>query len=143
MWNRCRVVAMLAMLSLLLSAESALSQSLEGQYKGKLDCAKLPYTKAELAAEPVALTISGGKVSFSRTLYDHDRNEVVGKETGSGAVAPDGSITLSGGWTGRRDTLKSSYRGRFAGDGATLSGTHIVSYEGKTYNRTCSMTIGR
>ena len=53
------------------------------------------------------------------------------------------SNTLSGGWTGRRDTLKASYRGKFAGGAATLSGRHVISYEGKTYNRTCSMTIGR
>jgi hypothetical protein len=143
MWNRCRMVATMAMFASLLPAESALSQSFDGQYKGKLDCAQLPYTRADLDAEPVVLTVSGGKVSFSRTLYGHDRSEVVGRETGSGAVAPDGSITLSGGWTGRRDTLKSSYRGRFSGGGATLSGRHIISYEGKAYNRTCSMTIGR
>jgi len=143
MWNRYRMIAGLAMISSLCFADSALSQSFDGQYKGKLDCAQLPYTKADLVAEPVALTIAGGKVSYSRTLYGRDRSEVVGKETGSGAVAANGSVTLSGGWTGRRDTLKASYRGKFAGGAATLSGRHVISYEGKTYNRTCSMTIGR
>jgi hypothetical protein len=137
------MVATLTMFSSLLFTESALSQSFDGEYTGKLNCAQLPYTRAELDAEPVALTIAGGKASYSRTLYDRDRSEVVGKETGSGAVAPDGSITLSGGWTGRRDTLKASYRGKLTGGGASLSGTHIISYEGKTYNRTCTMTIRR
>ena len=103
----------------------------------------MPYTDADLGAEPVALTISGGKVSYSRTLYHHNRSEVVGKETGSGTVAADGSITLSGGWTGRRDSLRASYRGKFSGGSATLSGRHVISYDGKTYNRTCSMTVGR
>jgi hypothetical protein len=143
MRNRWRIAATLATFPLILSAQSALSQSFDGQYTGKLDCAQLPYTKADLDAEPVALTITGGKVSYSRTLYGRDRSDVVGKETGSGAVAANGSITLSGGWTGRRDTLKASYRGKFAGGAATLSGRHVISYEGKTYNRTCSMTIGR
>jgi hypothetical protein len=142
MRNRSGIAAMLAMLPLL-SAGSALAQSFDGQYAGKLDCAKLPYTSAPLGAEPVAVTIAGGKVSYSRTLYGRDRSEVVGKETGTGAVAADGSITLSGGWTGRRDTLKASYRGKFSGGEATLNGSHVISYEGKTYNRSCAMTIGR
>jgi len=136
------MIAMLAMLASLLSAPAARSQSFDGQYTGKLDCAKLAYTDADLSAEPVALTISGGRVSYSRTLYEHNRSEVVGKETGGGAVTPDGSVTLSGGWTGRRDSVKASYRGKFSGGSAALSGRHIISYEGKTYNRTCSMTIG-
>jgi hypothetical protein len=143
MEKRCGVLAALAMAAWLLPVEFGLAQSFDGQYTGKLDCAQLPYTKAELDAEPVALTIADGKVSYSRTLYDHDRSEVVGKETGSGAVAPDGSITLSGGWTGRRDSVKASYRGKFAGGAATLSGRHVISYDGKTYNRICSMTIAR
>jgi hypothetical protein len=137
------MIAPLAMLASLLSVQGARAQSFDGQYSGKLDCAKLAYTDADLSAEPVALTISGGKVSYSRALYEHNRSEVVGKETGSGAVTPDGSITLSGGWTGQRDSVRASYRGKFSGGSATLSGRHVISYQGKTYNRTCSMTIGR
>jgi hypothetical protein len=143
MGNRCRAPAILAMAAWLLPVDSGLAQSFDGQYTGKLDCAQLPYTRAELGAEPVAVTIAGGKVSYSRTLYDHDRSEVVGKEAGTGTVAPDGSITLSGGWNGRRDSVKASYRGKFAGGAATLSGRHVISYDGKTYNRTCAMTITR
>ena len=51
----------------------AFSQSLDGQYKATLNCDKLPFTKAPLTNEPVTLTISGGKVSYSRTLYGYDR----------------------------------------------------------------------
>jgi hypothetical protein len=142
MWSRSRVIAAVAMLASLLSAPTARAQSFDGQYTGKLDCAKLAYTDADLSGEPVSLTISGGKVSYARTLYEHNRSEVVGKETGAGSVTPDGSVTLSGGWTGRRDSVRASYRGKFSGGSATLSGRHVISYEGKTYNRTCSMTIG-
>lgn len=141
--GRLAILAGLAMAAWLLPVESGLAQSFDGQYTGKLDCAQLPYTKAELGAEPVAVTIADGKVSYSRTLYEHDRSEVVGKETGTGTVAPDGSITLSGGWTGRRDSVKASYRGKFVGGAAKLDGHHVISYEGKTYNRTCLMTIAR
>jgi hypothetical protein len=142
MWSRSRVIAAVAMLASLLSAPAARAQSFDGQYTGKLDCAKLAYTDADLSGEPVSLTISGGKVSYSRTLYEHNRSEVVGKETGAGSVTSDGSVTLSGGWTGRRDSVRASYRGKFSGASATLSGRHVISFEGKTYNRTCSMTIG-
>ena len=142
MWSRSRVIVAVAMLASLLSAPAARAQSFDGQYTGKLDCAKLAYTDADLSGEPVSLTISGGKVSYSRTLYEHNRSEVVGKETGAGSVTSDGSVTLSGGWTGRRDSVRASYRGKFSGASATLSGRHVISFEGKTYNRTCSMTIG-
>jgi hypothetical protein len=83
------------MLASLVSAQAARAQSFDGRYTGKLDCAKLAYTDADLSGEPVSLTISGGKVSYARTLYEHNRSEVVGKETGAGSVTPDGSITLS------------------------------------------------
>jgi hypothetical protein len=142
MFSRSGVIAAVAMHASLLSAPAVRAQSFDGQYTGKLDCAKLAYTDADLSGEPVSLTISGGKVSYARTLYEHNRSEVVGKETGAGSVTSDGSITLSGGWTGRRDSVRASYRGKFSGGSATLSGRHVISFEGKTYNRTCSMTIG-
>ena len=119
----------------------AFSQSLDGQYKATLNCDKLPFTKAPLTNEPVTLTISGGKVSYSRTLYGYDRNTVVGKEVGAGRVAADGMIEVSGGWKGQRDSLKASYHGKLASGSATLIGKHVMTYKGKTYDRACSMNV--
>ena len=119
----------------------AFSQSFDGQYKAALNCEKLPITKAPLTNEPVTLIISGGKVSYSRTLYGYDRSIVVGKEVGTGNVATDGKIVISGGWKGQRDSLKASYHGKLAGGGATLVGKHVMTYKGQTYDRACSMSV--
>jgi hypothetical protein len=137
------MTAALAVLFLGSCPPSARSDSFDGQYKGKLDCAKLAYTVSDLEAEPVTLTISGGTISYSRTLYNHSRNEVVGKESGAGTVAADGSISISGGWSGTHDSVKANYRGKFSGGAATLSGRQVISYDGKTYNRACSLTISK
>jgi hypothetical protein len=122
---------------------TALAQSLDGQYKALLHCEKLPFTKAPLKNEPVDLAISAGKVTYSRTLYGYDRKTVVGKEAGTGSVAADGTIEIIGGWQGRRDTLKASYRGNLSGGSAKLTGKHTMTFKGKTYDRACSMSLAR
>ena len=121
----------------------AFSQSLDGKYKATLNCDKLPFTKAPLTNEPVTLIIAGGTASYSRTLYGYDHNTVVGKEVGTGRVEQDGMITMSGGWKGRRDSLKANYHGKLAGSSTTLVGKHIMTYKGQTYGRSCSMTVAK
>jgi hypothetical protein len=68
---------------------------------------------------------------------------VVGKETGSGTVAADGTMNLSGGWTGQRDTLQASYGGKLVAGTAILSGKHVVTYQGRSYDRSCTLTVRR
>lgn len=136
-------VAVHAIGAALVCSGPAFSQSLDGQYKATLNCDKLPFTKAPLTNEPVTLIIAGGKVSYSRTLYGYDRNTVVGKEVGTGSVAEDGMIAMSGGWKGRRDSLKASYHGKLAGSSATLVGKHAMTYKDQTYDRACSMTVAK
>src|SRR5476651_2432589 len=84
----------------------AAAQSFDGAYRGTLNCAKLSWTKAPLSNEPVSVAIMDGKVSYSRVLYGVDRSQVVGQESGTGTIAPDGTIALSGGSTGRLGTMK-------------------------------------
>jgi hypothetical protein len=117
------------------------AQSFDGQYKGLLTCAKLTFTDAVLDNEPVDLKITNGKASYSRTLYGANRSQIVGKETGTGTVGADGTIALAGGWTGKRDSLKASYGGRLQGGTATLAGKHVVIYQGRSHDRSCTLTV--
>ncbi|HSP49438.1 MAG TPA: hypothetical protein VLN61_04490 [Pseudolabrys sp.] len=78
--------------------------SFDGTYRGTLNCAKLSWTKTPLSNEPVSIAIMDGKVSYSRVLYGADWTTVVGQESGSGTVEPDGTIALTGGSTGRLGT---------------------------------------
>jgi hypothetical protein len=122
---------------------AAATPSFDGRYKAVLNCAKLPFTDAPLDNEPVELTVAKGRASYSRTLYGANRKMVVGKETGSGTVAADDTISLSGGWTGQRDTLQATYSGKFAGQTTALNGKHTVRYQGRTYDRSCTLTVKR
>jgi len=53
-----------------------------------------------------------GKVSYSRVLYGVDRSTVVGQESGTGTIEPDGTIALTGSSTGRLGTMKATYKGK-------------------------------
>ncbi|HTQ82332.1 MAG TPA: hypothetical protein VMI47_03620 [Pseudolabrys sp.] len=136
-----RIVAPLV--PLLLAAAVAAAQSFDGAYRGTLNCAKLSWTKAPLADEPVSVTIRIGKVSYSRVLYGVDRNQVVGQESGSGTVAADGSIVLNGRSAGALGTMTATYRGRLANGSAILDGRQSVTYRGKTEARACTLLFGR
>ena len=117
------------------------AQSFDGAYRGTLNCAKLSWTKAPLTNEPVSVAILDGKVSYSRVLYGVDRSKVVGQESGNGTIAPDGTIALSGGFQGRRDTMKANYRGKLENGAGILNGAQSVTYQGKTENRACTLQL--
>jgi hypothetical protein len=52
-------------------------------------------------------------------------------------------MNLSGGWTGQRDTLQASYGGKLVAGTAILSGKHVVTYQGRSYDRSCTLTVRR
>jgi uncharacterized caspase-like protein len=116
----------------------------DGQYKGLLDCSQLPWTKGPLRNEPVALTISAGKVKYSRAV--HDRNSysnVIGREVGGGSVDAAGTIALIGSFQYPDTSIKARYHGKFSGGVAKLAGKQIHKFQGQAAVRTCSMTISR
>ena len=129
--------------ALLVPGVAAAAQPFDGTYSGSLTCAKLPFTDAVLDNEPVAVTITNGNARYSRTIYAANRRQVVGKETGSGTLAADGTLILTGGWTGQRDSVQARYNGRLSAAGAALNGKQIVRFKGQSYDRDCTMTLKR
>ena len=123
------------------AAVPVFAQSFDGAYRGTLNCAKLSWTKAPLTNEPVSVAIMDGKVSYSRVLYGVDRTTVVGQESGTGTLAPDGAITLSGGSTGLLGAMKASYRGKLATGTSILDGAQSVTYQGKVEVRACTLQL--
>ncbi len=131
-------------LAIVLPAAAALpaaATSFDGAYRGTLNCAKLSWTKVPLTNEPVSVAIMDGKVSYSRVLYGVDRNTVVGQESGTGTIAPDGAIELTGGSSGRLGNLKATYKGKIEAGAATLNGAQSVTYQGKTEIRACTLQL--
>ena len=125
----------------LAAAVSVSAASFDGAYRGTLNCAKLSWTKAPLTNEPVSIAIMDGKVSYSRVLYGVDRTTVVGQESGSGTVEPDGTIALTGGSTGRLGTMKATDKGKIESGAAILNGAQSVTYQGKTEIRAWTMQL--
>ncbi len=131
-------------LAVVLPAAAALpatAAAFDGAYHGTLNCAKLSWTKAPLSNEPVSVAILDGKVSYSRVLYGVDRSTVVGQESGSGTIAPDGTIEITGGSTGRLGTMKATYKGKIEAGAAILDGAQSVTYQGKTEIRACTLQL--
>ena len=125
----------------LAAAAPVTAASFDGAYRGTLNCAKLSWTKAPLTNEPVSIAIMDGRVSYSRVLYGVDRTTVVGQESGSGTVEPDGTIALTGGSTGRLGTMKATYKGKIENGAAILNGAQSVTYQGKTESRACTLQL--
>jgi hypothetical protein len=123
------------------AAAPVTAASFDGAYRGTLNCAKLSWTKAPLSNEPVSIAIMDGKVSYSRVLYGVDRSTVVGQESGSGTIEPDGTIALTGGSSGRLGTMKATYKGKIEGGAAVLNGAQSVTYQGKTEIRACTLQL--
>ena len=119
----------------------ASAQPFDGAYRGTLNCAKLSWTKAPLTNEPVSVAILDGKVSYSRVLYGVDRTKVVGQESGTGTIASDGAIALSGGSTGSLGTMKATYKGKLDGGSGILNGAQSVTYQGQTEIRACTLQL--
>lgn len=130
-----------AMLLQTAAAVPAFAQSFDGAHRGTLNCAKLSWTKAPLSNEPVSVAIMDGKVNYSRVLYGADRSTVVGQESGTGTIAPDGAMELSGGSSGRLGTMKATYKGKIEGGSGILNGAQSVTYQDKTEIRACTLQL--
>jgi hypothetical protein len=135
-----------AVVAFAVAAPAAVAQSFDGNWTGQISCAKLSFTRATQTV-PITMTISGGSASYSRQVYNEDNSAVVGTEVGSGTVAATGAIAVSARWQSAgaapRFTYTASYSGTIAGNAATLQGTQVWSFDGKTENRSCSITMRR
>jgi hypothetical protein len=138
MWLAALTAAAILQTALVLSAGA---ESFDGAYRGTLNCAKLSWTKAPLTNEAVSVAILDGKVSYSRVLYGVDRRQVVGQESGSGTIAPDGTLVLSSGSIGRLGTMKATYKGKLENGAGILNGAQSVTYQDKTEIRACTLQL--
>jgi hypothetical protein len=129
-----------------LSGSSSFAQSHDGTWQGQIACAKLSFTKGPQKV-PMTMTVSGNSATYTRQVYNQDNTAVVGTEEGTGTIAGDGQITLSAKWnsarTNSRYTYTASYSGTMTGSAANLRGTEVRSFDGKTENRSCTISLKR
>jgi hypothetical protein len=139
-------LAMCSAVYAVMTMNAAFAQSFDGAWKGEISCAKLSFTKGPLKV-PMDLTVSGGKATYSRDVLNADGSRIVGTEEGTGTVAADGAISLTAIWKSAaekpRYTYTASYSGNLSGDRGSLRGTQIWSFDRKTEDRSCSITLRR
>jgi hypothetical protein len=128
------------------AATGVAAETLDGTWQGEMSCAKLSFTKGSQNV-PVEVVVSGRSVSFARKVWNQDNSSVVGTEEGSGEVDAKGEIKIASVWksTGAnpRFTFTASYAGRLQRSGGSLTGTQVWTFDGKTENRGCSLSLKR
>jgi hypothetical protein len=135
-------IAIGAMVAALLAIAGmpATAEVLDAVYRGTLVCDKLPFVQAKMR-EAIAVTISGGSVSFHHIVRLGESPEIEA-EKGAGKLEGQ-NISLDGTWTEGKREYKASYTGAFVRRSARLKGTQSWTEGGKTVTRNCSGVIKR
>ena len=140
------IMALAAGATILGATASAQAQSFDGAWTGQITCAKLSFITGTLKTA-MKMKVEKGQASYSRDVFNKDGSRVVGNESGTGAVAADGALTLNATWKSAEEkpryTYTASYSGKLSGRAGTLKGTQVWSFDGKTENRSCSITLKR
>lgn len=140
------IMALAAGATILGATASAQAQSFDGAWTGQITCAKLSFTTGTLKTA-MEMKVEKGQASYSRDVFNKDGSRVVGNESGAGTVAADGALTLNATWKSAEEkpryTYTASYSGKLSGKAGTLKGTQVWSFDGKTENRSCSITLKR
>jgi hypothetical protein len=130
----------------MLQAPAATAEGFDGKWTGTIRCAKLSFTKGPLKV-PMDMTVEKGAATYSRDVLNADGSRIVGTEEGTGTIGADGKLTLKATWKSAdekpRYTYTASYEGSFKGNAANLKGTQVWSFDRKTENRACTITLKR
>ena|SRR5215471_10031037 len=120
------------------------AQSYDGIWKGQVTCAKLSFAKGTQKV-PLTMTVSGASATYTRQVYDRDNTRVVGTEEGSGTVSGNGEIKVSAKWASPNGKFAytATYSGSLKGSSGSLRGTQVWNVEGKSENRSCSISLSR
>lgn len=118
----------------------------DGKWTGKINCAKLSFTKGPFTV-PMDMTVEKGAATYVRDVYNKDGTQVVGKEEGTGTIDA-GKLTLTATWKSSQErprySYTASYSGTISAKSANLKGTQVwKSVDGKTENRACTIALKR
>jgi hypothetical protein len=120
-------------------------------YTGMLVCTESDLTKTGVHAK-MTVTVNGTQAQYSRDVYSDTGRGIVGQETGVGAVAENGDVTLKGEWQSagiRKSTgqpvwdIQGTYTGNLGADGGSLAGESVSTVNGEVYTRKCSVTLAK
>jgi len=124
-----------------LYAASASAQTPE-RFSGTLSCAKSAFANAA-RREPFTLEITGKIARYRHTVLNEDGTAGVGTESGEGSVAPEGRVTLVGGWKSGAYSYEARYSGTLAAKGGELAGNQAWTIHGRKDERSCTITLSK
>jgi hypothetical protein len=144
--TRARFLAIAAAGALLLPSSSALTQTFDGKWTGTINCARLSFTKGPLNV-PMEMMVSGPAAAYARDVLNVDGSRIIGTEEGTGTVGADGKVSLTATWKSAderpRYTYTATYAGVLNGKSGAIKGAQVWSFDGKTENRNCTITLKR
>jgi hypothetical protein len=126
----------------LLAAPAALAQGAAGTWSGQIRCTGTANLGPLVA--PFKVTVSGTQARYERPVFNpQDASRIIGNETGSGTVAPDGSVKLTGDFTAPTGRLSGNYEGKLSRPSAMLTGG-VTTYDRQNaagVERRCRITL--
>lgn len=127
--------------ALALSAQAALAETRDGDYRGMMVCTKLSNSQFILRA-PLDITISGKTVVAARPVFNVKGTLVVASEIATGSIGDDGAIKFNSVWHGGRgSSFEGSYSGMITDKTGTLTGTQNWTTANGKEVRSCSAAI--
>ncbi len=134
--------AVIAVAMALAASGPALAQGAAGTWNGEIRCTAAAGLGPLVA--PFKVTVTGNQARYERPVFNpNDTSRILGNESGSGAVAPDGSVKLTGDYTSAQGRLSGSYEGKLTRPNATLTGG-ITTYSRQNPSgteRRCRITL--
>ncbi|HYB57362.1 MAG TPA: SH3 domain-containing protein, partial [Alphaproteobacteria bacterium] len=113
------------------------------RYVGHLACEKIPGLTNNTVLAEITILANGTRLDFSRPVYSFDGKQAVATESGTGTLAPDGTVKLEGQMQGSIGRFDSSYQGTLKGDQIELKGVENIPMGGKLFTRDCKASLAR
>lgn len=134
----CRV---LIVAGLLVASAAVAAPSFDGTYTGTLTCPAFP--GQEPVRAPMSMTVAGRTATYEREIVPPAGPGGAGTyERGTGTVAPDGKLVLTGGCEGGF-SCATDYRGDLSAKPIRLKGTQRWWYRGGDRQRECEAELTR
>jgi len=141
--NRLVLLLTCVLLAVASPSLAASSTNYDGTYSGHISCDAMPGA-GPLQNEQFPLVFKNGQAQYVRAVLQANAATPSGVTAqGKGTVSPDGDVSLTETAEGQGWGFEATYRGRFDGKTARLSGAQRwrLAGTGVPYTRPCTITL--
>ena len=116
-------------------------------WRGRIQCGPIPGMVSRTLNQPIEVAVAGNQATYHRQIRRGDTGgETEYVEQGSGTVAPDGGVTLTGAANAPSFRYSATYEGRLPPEGGSTRLTGVQRWSARTinsYDRPCSLVLRR